>query len=61
VRIDPALKRKPGEGCWVSFCPFPISRDGNVQLNKRLRQHHGKAVIGNHAMDYGDASESGQQ
>ena len=51
MRLDPALKRKPDEGCWVALRPFPISRDGNVQLDERLGQHHSQAVIGNHAMD----------
>ena len=51
MRLDPALKRKPDEGCWVAFRPFPISRDGNVQLDERLGQHHSQAVIGNHPMD----------
>jgi len=33
------------------FRPFPIPRDGNVQLDERLRQDHSQAVIGNHPMD----------
>ena len=40
MRVDPSLERKPGEGCWVVFGPFPISRDGNVQLHESLGQHH---------------------
>jgi hypothetical protein len=36
MRVDPTLKRHPDEGCWVVFRPFPISRDGNVQLDEGL-------------------------
>ena len=47
VRVNPTLKRNPDEGCWVAFHPFPISRDGNVQLDEDLGQHYSQAVIGN--------------
>jgi hypothetical protein len=45
--VNPTLKRNPNEGCWVVFRPFPISRDGNIQLHESFGQHHGQAVIGN--------------
>jgi len=46
VRVNPTLKRNPDEGCWVAFRPFPISRDGDVQLDEGLGQHYSQAVIG---------------
>jgi hypothetical protein len=61
MHLDPALKREPSEGSWVTFCPFPISRNGNVQLDERLGKRDCQAVVGNHAMDWRDASESRQQ
>jgi hypothetical protein len=58
VRVDPTLKRNPDERCWVAFCLFPISRDGNVQLQKRLGQHHRQAVIGYQSVSHRDSIES---
>ena len=54
VRANPTLKRNPDEGCWVAVRPFPISRDGNIQFQESLGQHHCQAVIGNQPMDYRD-------
>ena len=60
MRVDPSLKRNPDERCWVAFRLFPISRDGNVQLQEGLGQHHRQAVIGDQAMDYRDGAKSWQ-
>jgi len=60
VRVNPTLKRKPGEGCWVTFRPFPISRDGNVQLDESLGQHHCQAVIGYQSVNQRDTAKSWQ-
>ena len=61
MHLDQPLKRNPDEGCWVVFRPCPISRDGSVQLDERLGQHYSQTIIGNHAMDWRDASQSWQQ
>ena len=58
MRVNPSLKRNPDERCWVAFRLFPISRDGNIQLQESLGQHHRQAVIGNQPMDYRDSIES---
>ena len=60
MRVNPSLKRKPDERCWVVFRPFPISGDGNIQLQESLGQHHRQAVIGNQPMDYRDGAKSRQ-
>ena len=60
MRANPSLKRNPDKRCWVAFRPFPISRDGNIQLQEGLGQHHRQAVIGNQAMDYRDSIKSWQ-
>ena len=40
VCVNPSLKRKPDKGRWVVICPFPIARDGNVQIQESFGQHH---------------------
>jgi hypothetical protein len=58
VRVNPSLKRNPDEGCWIVFCPFPISRDGNIQLHESLGQHYSQAVIGNQSVNKRHGVES---
>jgi hypothetical protein len=58
VRVNPPLKRKPDEGCCIAFRPFPISGDGNAQLDERLRQDHSQVVIGNQPVNQRDSVES---
>ena len=58
MHLDQPLKRNPDEGCWVAFRPFPISWDGNAQLDEGLGQHHCQAVIGNQPVNQRDSIES---
>ena len=60
MRVNPSLKRTPDERCWVVFRPFPISGDGNVQLQESLGQHHCQAIVRNQPMDYRDGAKSRQ-
>ncbi|MGD0012696.1 MAG: hypothetical protein ABSE93_29655 [Terriglobia bacterium] len=51
MSLDQPLKRNPEEGCWVTFRPFPISRDGNIHFHESLGQHHSQALVGYQPMD----------
>jgi hypothetical protein len=51
MHVNPSFKRNPDEGGWVVFWPFPISRDGNIQLHEGHGQHHSQAVVGCQPMD----------
>src|ERR1019366_5483593 len=60
VLVDPSVKRNPDKGCWVAFGLLPISRNGNIQLQESLREHHCLAVIGDQPLDYRDGAKSWQ-
>ncbi len=57
VRVNPSFKRKPDKGCWVTLCPLPISREGNVQLHKSRGQDHRQAIVRNQPVDHWDSVE----
>jgi hypothetical protein len=57
MRMDPTLNRNPDESCWVTFCLFPISSDGNIQFQEGLGQHHRQAVIGYQSVNHRDGIE----
>ena len=58
MRVNPTIKREPDKGRWVMFSPFPISGDGNVQLQETLGQHYCLVVISDQLMDHRDGNES---
>jgi hypothetical protein len=56
--LNPSVKREPDKGYWVVVCSCPISRDGNVQLDQGLRQHHRHAIVSDQPVDQRYAIES---
>jgi len=60
VRANPSVQRNSDKRCWVAVRFFPISRDGNIQIDEGHGEYHRQAVISDQALDYRHGAKSRQ-